>query len=106
SRLGQFAILGSVAITPNSIGLIPATSSSNIEYSAPVACGQNVYGAINTGDFIGLNEYYKSANTFFAEPVSSHVPRYMRGSILDAVGISSQSTVFIQTDADLSELYC
>lgn len=105
SRLGQYVILGNVAITPTSIGLIPSVASSNVPWMPPVASGGSVYSLIRGGDFSGLSEYYKENNSFFVASVSEHVPKYIAGSPTLIAGLSAQNGVYIQTDDDLTGLY-
>lgn len=105
SRLNQFVIDGGVAITPNSIGLTPATTLTSLPFVPPISVGQNLYCVVDNGDYMGLTELFKQDLSFFQQSVSEQVPRYIRGNPRNVVGIPAQYTSFIHTDHNLSEVY-
>ena len=105
SRLNQYVVAGNVAITPTSIGLTPATSLVTNPFAPPINVGQNLYVVTKKGDFSGLVELFRQDLTFFQQEVSEHVPKYVRGEVLDTCGLPSQSTAFIHTDYNPSQVY-
>lgn len=106
ARQGQYVISGSTNITPSNIALSLTTRASSIPSVPPIGIAGNIYFATDNGDFSGLSEYYKEDLNYFDLPVSTHVPRYVEGTVTAIKGSQAQRMVAIKTDALERTLYC
>lgn len=85
----------------------PTTEIENLKDIDPIPLGNSVFFPFNRGDFSGLTEYAIDSETglFAGTDVTSHVPRYISGTITKMVGSETDGIIFVMTDGFTQGLF-
>ena len=99
----QFMLTGGDVLTPATVSISQETEYEVDVTTDPVVSGSSIYFPFNRGDFSGVMEYFISPDTeqMSGVDVTSHIPRYIEGSITKIASHTSDP-VLVVTTAGLS----
>lgn len=107
SDLTQFKVTADPVLTPETV-----TVSSTTEFEAslrakPAQAGRFVYFASKRGAWSGMWEYFVDTDTDTndATEISSHVPEYLEGEVIDIQASSNEDMLCVRTDGDTKAVY-
>ena len=102
SNTAQFIMPGDVALTSNNTVLRKTTTFETDLSVNPVASGDNIFFAINYGQFTGIREYFTDSVTDSkrARPVTDHVKEYIVGSPDVMVASTNINLLLIKAEDD------
>lgn len=103
----QFMVKASESLTPKTISINQTTEFECALQSKPVGAGQNVYFAVNRGDYSAFREYYiqPDTQTNDATDVTSHVPKYVSGNITKIAASTNESALVALSGDDRDRLF-
>ena len=101
SNQSQFVLRGNNLLTPSTVNITPVTEYQVQSGVEPLVQGQYIYFPFDRGSYQGLYEYYTDAttDTFRAEEVTSHIPRYIPSEIKHMTGSETEDCIAITTTA-------
>jgi hypothetical protein len=102
SDTSQFLMPGDVALTSSNTVLRKTTTFETDLSVKPVASGDNIFFAINYGQFTGIREYFTDSVTDSkrARPVTDHVKEYIKGSPALMVASTNVNLLLIKAEDD------
>jgi hypothetical protein len=102
SDTSQFLMPGDVALTSSNAVLRKTTTFETDLSVKPVASGDNIFFAINYGQFTGIREYFTDSVTDSkrARPVTDHVKEYIKGSPALMVASTNVNLLLIKAEND------
>ena len=107
SDLTQFKVTGDPVLTPETINVSNTTEFETSLRAKPAAAGKYVYFASKRGAWSGMWEYFVDTDTDTndATEISSHIPEYLNGEIINIQASSNEDMILVQTDNDPTALY-
>lgn len=107
SDLTQFKVTGDPVLTPETINVSNTTEFETSLRAKPAAAGKYVYFASKRGAWSGMWEYFVDTDTDTndATEISSHIPEYLNGEIINIQASSNEDMILAQTDNDPTALY-
>lgn len=106
SDKGQFRLDGEPVLTPTTVQLRKVSSYENSSRVRPLAAGGRLFLTRKRGGACQVMEYQHPQDyAAFAEDISLHIPRYIRGGPLDIVGDGALGFVALLSDDDRRSLY-
>lgn len=103
----QYILEGSDILTQKTVSISQSTAFGSSAICQPIGAGRNVFFATKQGSYSGVREYYIQYDTEVtdAAEVTGHVPKYIRGDILQFAGSSLADMVCCITDATPDTVY-
>jgi len=104
----QFRLTGEPLLTPSTVSITPTTQYETNLLCRPIQARDRVYFTVSRGgDYSGVMEYSVASDgeTHKAFEISSHVPKYLPGTITQLVASTNENIVVAMTPADPSSLY-
>lgn len=97
----QFAVADSGILSPKSISIQVSTEYSSHLDTPPVYAENMIYFPFDNGEYSGMREYFVQGLTQQndAKDITSHVSRYIKGSIIDMTVSPLVNMLFTITDA-------
>lgn len=107
SEQSQFVLRGNNLLTPATVNISPVTEYQTQTGVEPLAQGDFIYFPFTRGDYQGIQEYYVDAttDTFRAEEITSHIPRYIPSTVKQMVGTQSEDVIALTTTSNQKEVY-
>lgn len=107
SDLTQFKVTGDPVLTPETINVSNTTEFETSLRAKPAAAGKYVYFASKRGAWSGMWEYFVDTDTDTndATEISSHIPEYLNGEIINIQASSNEDMILAQTNNDPTALY-
>lgn len=107
SELTQFTLTATDVLTPKTVSVHPSTEFECSKRVKPAVVGANVYFAVDKGDYSAIREYYVSpyTNTFDADDVTAHAPKYVPGAMTRMVATSNDDAVFALSPKEPNAIY-
>lgn len=99
----QFVVDSGDLLTPTTISIKQSTEFETNTRAEPVGFGNNIYFAVDRGNYTGIREYYsidQSTGTNDAADVTAHVPSYIPGGCFKiAAGLNEDILAVLSTDS-------
>jgi len=107
SDLTQFKVTGDPVLTPETVDVSNTTEFETSLRARPAAAGKYVYFASKRGAWSGMWEYFVDSDTDTndATEISSHIPEYLNGEIINIQASSNEDMILAQTNNDPTALY-
>lgn len=107
SDLTQFKLTADPILTPETVNIANTTEFEASLRAKPAQAGRFVYFASKRGAWSGLWEYFVDTDTDTndATEITSHVPEYLDGEIINIQASSNEDMILVQTDNDPQALY-
>jgi hypothetical protein len=107
SEQTQFMIQSSDTLTPKTVAINQTTEFECSSRVKPVASGSNVYFAVEKSGYSAIREYYVMPyqNSFEADDVTAHVPKYIPGGVTKLVASTNDDFVVALSEQDRSSVY-
>jgi hypothetical protein len=107
SDLTQFMVTANDLLTPKTVAIHQTTEFECSRLAKPVALGSNVYFAVEKTGYTGIREYYVMPyqQTYDADDVTAHVPRYLPGAVFKLVASTNEDTLFALSLKERSTVY-
>lgn len=97
----QFAVTSGDLLTPKTISILQSTEFESNPSCPPVGFGNNIYFAVNRGDYTGIREYYtvdEASGTNDATDITAHVPSYIpKNTFKIAAGLNENILVALSS---------
>jgi len=99
----QFMLTGGDVLSPSTVSISQETEFEVDNTASPELSGRNIYFPFSRGDYSGLMEYFISPDTeqMDGQDVTSHIPKYITGSI-NKITTSSSDPTIVLTSASYS----
>ena len=93
----QFMLTGGDVLSPSTVSISQETEFEVDNTASPELSGRNIYFPFTRGDYSGLMEYFISPDTeqMDGQDVTSHIPKYIAGSIKKITASSSDPTIVL-----------
>jgi hypothetical protein len=103
----QFQLGETQLLTPETISVNQTTEYECSLRAKPVGVGNNVYFAVNRGNYTGIREYYvdESIESEKAHEVTVHVPKYLKGGVFKLAASSNEDVLLALSDQAPNEIY-
>lgn len=103
----QFTLGETDLLTPRTVSINQTTEFECSLKAKPVGAGQNIYFAVQRGQYTGLREYYVDGDTKTndAADVTAHCPRYIPQGVVKLVASSNEDVLIALSENDRSSLY-
>jgi hypothetical protein len=104
----QFVVRSGEILTPGTISVDQATEFDAALQCKPVGVGNNLYFAVNRGEWTGIREYFQSgsvANQRDALDITSHVPKYIPGDVRKIAAASNEDALVVLSHKDRTKLW-
>lgn len=107
SDLTQFKVTADPVLTPETINVANTTEFETSLRAKPAAAGKYVYFASKRGAWSGMWEYFVDTDTDVndANEITSHIPEYLNGEIINIQASSNEDMILVQTDNDPKTIY-
>jgi hypothetical protein len=107
SDLTQFKVTADPVLTPETINVANTTEFETSLRAKPAAAGKYVYFASKRGAWSGMWEYFVDTDTDVndANEITSHIPEYLNGEIINIQASSNEDMILVQTDNDPKAIY-
>ena len=96
----QFMLTGGDVLSPESVSISQETEFEVDNTTSPLVSGRNIYFPFTRGNYGGLMEYFISPETeqMDGSDTSSHIPKYLDGTITKLTDSSTDPTIAVLTD--------
>jgi hypothetical protein len=96
----QFMLTGGDVLSPASVSISQETEFEVDNTASPLVSGRNIYFPFTRGNYGGLMEYFISPETeqMDGADTSSHIPKYLDGTITKLTDSSTDPTIAVLTD--------
>lgn len=103
----QFQLSARDLLTPKTVNINAVTEFEINPDCKPIGVGQDLYFAVNRGNFTGIREYFVQPLTYTndASDVTSHVPKYIPGGVYRIIGSSAEDILFVLNESVRNEMY-
>ncbi len=103
----QFVFEGGDLLTPKTASMSLATEFKSSLIAKPVNAGQNVFFAIDKGDFDSVREYFVDTDTDTndAAEITAHIPRYVPSGIVKMAAATNEDLIVTLTKGNRKALY-
>lgn len=103
----QFILPCDKVLTNATAVIRPATQFQITRAVRPVPAGESVMFAFDSDAYSGLREFFTDSftDTKKAQPITSHVNRYIKGTILDLEASSNISRAFVLSTMERNKLF-
>jgi hypothetical protein len=103
----QFQLGSTDLLTPETVSINQTTEFECSLRAKPVGAGRNVYFAVNRGSHTGIREYYVDGETETndAVDVTSHVPKYIKGSVTKLAVSSNEDVLVCLSEDERNSVY-
>ena len=101
----QFVFSGA---TPRTATMAQVTDYEVLKDALPVSSGKSIFFGFKRGAFSGVREWFPTGDidiSFEGTDISSHVPKYIEGSIIKLTGSTHENLLVALTDTDPTSLY-
>ena len=107
SSLNQFTLSASQLLTPAEVTIEQSTKYECDLTSPPIAAGNSVFFATQSGGYAGVREFFTRETTEVkdAPPVTSHVPSYLTGNIRHFAASANEDMLACLTSSNKKEVY-
>ena len=107
SDLTQFKVTADPVLTPETVNVANTTEFETSLRAKPAAAGKYVYFASKRGAWSGMWEYFVDTDTDVndATEISSHIPEYLNGEIINIQASSNEDMILAQTSNDAKAIY-
>ena len=107
SDLTQFKVTGDPVLTPETVNVANTTEFETSLRAKPAAAGKYVYFASKRGAWSGMWEYFVDTDTDVndANEITSHIPEYLNGEVINIQASSNEDMILVQTDNDPTAIY-
>ncbi len=107
SDLTQFKVTGDPVLTPETVNVANTTEFETSLRAKPAQAGKYVYFASKRGAWSGMWEYFVDTDTDVndANEISSHIPEYLNGEVINMQASSNEDMILVQTDNDPTAIY-
>jgi len=107
SELNQFTLSASQLLTPAEVTIDQSTKYECSLKAAPVGAGTSVFFTTQSGNYSGVREFYTKDDTEIkdAPEITSHVPKYIAGTITQVAASSNEDMLVALTDDNRKECY-
>ena len=107
SDLTQFKVTADPVLTPETVNVANTTEFETSLRAKPAAAGKYVYFASKRGAWSGMWEYFVDTDTDVndANEISSHIPEYLNGEIINIQASSNEDMILAQTSNDAKAIY-
>ena len=107
SELNQFTLSATQLLTPAEVTIDQSTKYECNLTSTPVGAGTSVFFATQSGNFSGVREFFTKNDTEIkdAPEITSHVPKYIKGTITEIAVSSNEDMLVALTDDNHKECY-
>ena len=107
SDLTQFKVTADPVLTPETVNVANTTEFETSLRAKPAAAGKYVYFASKRGAWSGMWEYFVDTDTDVndATEISSHIPEYLNGEIINIQASSNEDMILAQTSNDAEAIY-
>jgi hypothetical protein len=107
SEQQQFTLTSNNTLTPQSAAITPTTEFEASITAKPVGVGNNVYFALEKGNYTGVREYFVNENDVSkdAAEITAHVPRYIPKDVFLLAGSTTEDVVVAGTLEERNALY-
>lgn len=103
----QFQLSARDLLTPKTVNINAVTEFEINPDCKPIGVGQDLYFAVNRGQYSGIREYFVQPLTYTndASDITSHVPKYIPGDAYRIIGSSSEDVLFVLNGIHRNEMY-
>lgn len=107
SELNQFTLSATQLLTPSEVTIDQSTKYECDLTATPVGAGTSVFFTTKSGSFSGVREFFTKDDSDIkdAPEITTHVPTYIKGQIIDIKASSNEDMLIALTDHDKSECY-
>jgi len=95
-------------LTPSTVAIKQSTEFETNTSAKPVGFGNNIYFAVDRGEYSGVREYFtidEVAGTNDAADITSHVPSYIPKNIIKIAAGLNNNILSVLSQEDTSSLY-
>ncbi len=103
----QFQLAKTDILTPKTVAVNQTTEFECSLEAKPVGAGQNVYFAVNRGNYTAIREYYLDSDTDTndAADVTAHCPKYLPSGIVKIAAASNEDIIVGLSKNERNALY-
>lgn len=103
----QFQLSARDLLTPKTVNINAVTEFEINPDCQPIGIGQDLYFAVNRGNYTGIREYFVQPLTYTndASDITSHVPKYVPGDVYRIIGSSSEDILFTLNGINRNEMH-
>ena len=104
----QFVVDSGDLLTPKTISIKQSTEFETNPRTVPVGFGNNIYFAVDKGQYTGIREYYSVddvVGTNDATEITSHVPSYIPNNVYKIAAGLNESILVVLSSSDRSSAY-
>ena len=97
----QFALQGDQYLSPRTVNITPTTEFSAGTTCPPILAGNSVFFTYPRTEYSGVFEYFLAKDhldSLDAKDITSHVPKYIKGNIIDMSVCTSEDVLAVLTD--------
>lgn len=108
SEQTQFVVDSGDLLTPKTISIKQSTEFECNTNCIPVGVGNNVYFAVNKGDYTGIREFFTNddgTGTNDAIDITSHVPAYIAGNVYKIATSLNENLLAILSSNDRNSVW-
>lgn len=107
SDLTQFKLTGDPVLTPETVNVANTTEFEASLRAKPAQSGKYVYFASKRGAWSGMWEYFVDTDTDTndASEITSHVPEYLEGEVINIEASSNEDMIIVKTADDAQAFY-
>lgn len=103
----QFVVETQDLLTPKTIAIKVATEFPTNTKAEPFAVGQNVYFAVEKGNWSSFREYYADLNslTFDSQDITGHLPQYIPADVYKITAATNEDILLALSSREPSSLF-
>lgn len=103
----QFVVETQDLLTPKTISIKVATEFPTNTKAEPFAVGQNVYFAVEKGNWSSFREYYTDLNnlTFDSQDITGHLPQYIPADVFKITAATNEDILVALSSREAGSLY-
>lgn len=103
----QFVLRGNQILTPKTVSISPVTEYNANTKIRPLALSNFVYFSFPRGQSEGVYEFFVDNDTdvFDASEITAQVPTYIKGSLRNVIGTSTEDLIVSSSSNNLKQLY-
>lgn len=104
----QFVVDSGDLLTPKTIAIKQSTEFETNQNCQPVGVGNNIYFAVDKGDYTGVREYFTvddGTGTNDATDVTSHVPSYIPGNLFKIAPSLNENILVLLSKNDRTSMW-